>query len=112
MSITFVRPENWKTVAPAERKASGRAKLHGMHVSAENPFMILLEELPNTYTPVHSHSEPESWLSWRDKSPSMEMCASKARWFLCRPTLITGIRPVQNDVCLASYGHRREQPGT
>jgi quercetin dioxygenase-like cupin family protein len=59
MSVTFVKPENWKMVPPAERKAGGRAKLHGMHVSADNPFMILLEEPPNTYTPVHSHSEPE-----------------------------------------------------
>jgi mannose-6-phosphate isomerase-like protein (cupin superfamily) len=59
MAITFVKPENWKMVPPAERKAGGRAKLNGMHVSEENPFMILLEEPPNTYTPVHSHSEPE-----------------------------------------------------
>jgi quercetin dioxygenase-like cupin family protein len=59
MPVTFVKPENWKMVPPSERKAGSKAKLHGMHVSEENPYVILLEELPNTYTPVHSHSEAE-----------------------------------------------------
>jgi hypothetical protein len=52
MPITFVKPENWKMVPPCERKASGSAKLHGMHVSGDNPFMILLEEPPNSNHPV------------------------------------------------------------
>jgi hypothetical protein len=111
MSITFVKPENWNMVPPGERKAGGRAKLHGMHVSAENPFMILLEEPPNTYTSVHSHSEPEVMVVLEGHITfNGEVC--KAQLFLCRPTQITGMRPVQNDVCLASYGPRRGQPGT
>ena len=59
MPITVVKPENWNMVPPSQRRAGGRAKLNGMNVSEDNPFMILLEEPPNTYTAVHSHSEPE-----------------------------------------------------
>jgi quercetin dioxygenase-like cupin family protein len=59
MPVTFVKRENWNLVPPSQRKARSTSKLNGMNVSDENPFMILLEEPPNTYTPVHSHSEPE-----------------------------------------------------
>src|SRR5712671_4603802 len=59
MPVTFLKPENWKMVPPAERNGRSTSKLHGMRVNDENPYMVLLEEPPNTYTPVHRHSEPE-----------------------------------------------------
>jgi hypothetical protein len=59
MTIQVITPDDWKMVPASERGAPPTAKMLGMLLSDANPCLFLLEEPPNYYTAVHSHSEPE-----------------------------------------------------
>jgi quercetin dioxygenase-like cupin family protein len=55
MPISVLTPDEWDMTPPV----GGRGRHLGVTLQEEKPFIRILEEKPNYYTPPHSHSEAE-----------------------------------------------------